>query len=112
MAKIASGSELARPSQMQKTPPRVWTIQRTHSRPLMPNFLAAKSEANPPKGRAAKLAMPKLAAMIPAVCSFRLNLIKVHKILVVEFMKQQMDIRYIEDKGLRIEQTCQKSILQ
>lgn len=37
IAKIAMGSVLARPSQIQKTPPRVWRIHRTHSRPLMPN---------------------------------------------------------------------------
>lgn len=76
MARMAMGSELARPSQMQKTPPRVWTIQRIHSLPLIPNFRAAKSDAYPPKGREKKFAIPKLAAIIPAVCSLRLNLEK------------------------------------
>ena len=79
MAKIAMGSELARPSQIQNTPPRVWRIQRVHSLPLIPNLLAAKSELYPPKGRATMLAIPNVAAMIPAVCSFRSNLLHIYR---------------------------------
>ncbi|PON66511.1 hypothetical protein PanWU01x14_109330 [Parasponia andersonii] len=45
MAKTAMGSELARPSQMQKAPPMVWRIHRVHSLPLMPKWRAATSEA-------------------------------------------------------------------
>lgn len=67
MVIMAMGSVSARPSQMQKHPPRVWRIQRVHSLPLMPKYLAARSEAYPPKGRAMKLAMPNVAAMRPAV---------------------------------------------
>jgi len=69
MAKIAIGSEMARPSQTQKTPPEVCKIQRVHNRPLIPKNLAEMSDAYPPSGRAKKLAIPKLAAIIPAVCS-------------------------------------------
>ena len=82
MAKTAMGSELARPSQIQNTPPRVWRIQRVHSLPLMPNLRPAKSELYPPKGRATRLAMPKVAAMIPAVCSLRLNLLHIKRHIV------------------------------
>ncbi|KAH1115388.1 hypothetical protein J1N35_008766 [Gossypium stocksii] len=45
IAKMAMGSESARPSQIQKAPPRVWKNQRIHSLPLIPNNLAALSEA-------------------------------------------------------------------
>lgn len=66
MARTARGSELARPRHIQKTPPRVWRIQRVHNLPLIPKYLPATSDAHPPKGRAAKLAMPNDAAMMPA----------------------------------------------
>ena len=69
MDKIAIGSEVARPSQTQKIPPEVCKIQRVHNRPLIPKNLAEMSDAYPPSGRAKKLAIPKLAAIIPAVCS-------------------------------------------
>lgn len=67
MAKTAMGSEFARPSQMQKTPPSVWRIQGVHNLPLMAKYLATRSEANPPKGRATRLPTPNGAAMMPAV---------------------------------------------
>ena len=70
----ATGSDLERPRRIQKIPPIVWRIHRVHSLPLIPNLLAARSETYPPNGRAAKLAMPNVAAMIPAVWSFRSNL--------------------------------------
>lgn len=62
-----SGSVLARPKQMQKTPPRVWRVQRFQRRPLMPNRRAATSDIRPPSGRDTILAMPKVAAIVPAV---------------------------------------------
>lgn len=71
---MAIGSDSARPNQIQKAPPVVWTIHRTHNLPLIPNFRAAKSDAYPPNGRATKFAIPNVAAIIPAVCSFKLNL--------------------------------------
>ena len=77
--KTAIGRELARPSHMQKAPPAVCRIQRVHSLPLMPKRRAAMSEAQPPKGRATRFAMPNEAAMVPAVCSFRSNLLINHK---------------------------------
>lgn len=40
----------------------------------MPKRRAAKSDKRPPAGRANILAIPKVAAMVPAVRSFRLNL--------------------------------------
>jgi len=46
----------------------------------MPNNLAATSDAYPPKGRATMFAIPKDAAMIPAVCSFRLNLFYINSL--------------------------------
>ncbi|KAJ6984133.1 hypothetical protein NC653_022391 [Populus alba x Populus x berolinensis] len=67
IAVTARGSELARPSQIQKTPPSVCKIQSTHNLPLIPKYLAATSEEYPPKGRATRLAIPKVAAMTPAV---------------------------------------------
>lgn len=73
IARTATGREPARPSQIQKAPPRVWRIHRVQSLPLMPKRRAALSEAYPPKGRAKKLAIPKEAAMIPAVWRLRLK---------------------------------------
>src|SRR5262249_8213675 len=64
----------ARPRQMQKIPPRVWRIQRVHNRPLIPKRRAAMSDIKPPKGRDTMFGMPKVAAMVPAVCNLRLNL--------------------------------------
>ena len=60
-------SELARPSQIQKTPPSVCKIKRARNLPLIPKYLAATSETIPPKGRARRLATPKVAAITPAV---------------------------------------------
>lgn len=40
----------------------------------MPNRRAARSDKNPPMGRAKMFAMPKVAATVPAVWSLRLNL--------------------------------------
>lgn len=67
IAVIARGRELARPNHMQNKPPKVCKVHRVHSLPLIPNFRAAKSEANPPAGLATKLAIPNVAAIIPAV---------------------------------------------
>lgn len=67
MDKMAKGSELARPRHIQNTPPIVCSIHRFHSLPLIPNLLAAISDIRPPKGRAAIFAIPKVAAIIPAV---------------------------------------------
>jgi len=89
MVNTAIGRELARPSQIQKAPPKVWRIQRVHNLPLMPNNLPATSEAYPPKGRATMFAIPNEAAMIPAVWSFRLNLFHIHSIIHYVRFKHQ-----------------------
>lgn len=62
---------LAPPSQMQNTPPRVWRIHKVYCLPLMPKRRVTMSYR--PKGRAKKFAIPKEAAMIPAVWTFRSN---------------------------------------
>jgi hypothetical protein len=76
----AIGSVFARPNHMQNTPPSVWRIHSVHNLPLIPNNLAAKSDAYPPNGRAIRFAIPNEAAMIPAVCSFRSNLFYIQMI--------------------------------
>lgn len=99
IAKTAMGSELARPSHMQKTPPKVWRTHRVQSLPLMPNNLAATSEVYPPKGRARRFAIPNEAAMIPAVCSFRLNLFYIK---LTTLLKQIVIIETILNKNINI----------
>lgn len=42
----------------------------------MPKGRAAISDMRPPKGRAKMLAIPKVAAMMPAAWSLRLNLVE------------------------------------
>lgn len=61
---MESGRVVARPRQMQNTPPSVWRIQR---RLLIPNLRAAISDISPPSGRDTMLAMPNVAAIVPAV---------------------------------------------
>lgn len=63
-----------RPRMMQSTPPNVCTIHEAHNLPLIPNLVATTSEISPPAGLETISADPKLAAIIPAVCSFRSNL--------------------------------------
>lgn len=75
IAAMAVGSLSAFPSHMQNTPPNVCRIHRVHSLPLIPKYRAAMSDAYPPNGRATRFAIPNVAAMIPAVCSFRSNLL-------------------------------------
>ncbi|WRX15283.1 hypothetical protein QQP08_008958 [Theobroma cacao] len=62
------------PRMIQNTPPKVCIIHKAHSLPRIPNLLAILSEIIPPAGLENKFAKPKLAAIIPAVWSFRLNL--------------------------------------
>lgn len=71
MATMETGRELARPSQRQKAPPRVSRIQTFQRRARMPQRRAPKSDRNPPRGRATMLAMPKHAAIVPAVRRLR-----------------------------------------
>ncbi|KAL4295802.1 hypothetical protein GQ457_12G010500 [Hibiscus cannabinus] len=74
METMERSRELARPRQMQNMPPSVWRMYRFQRRPRMPNRRAAISDKNPPMGRAKMFAMPKVAAIVPAVRSLRLNL--------------------------------------
>lgn len=78
IATTAIGSDSALPSQMQNTPPSVWKIQSVQSLPLMPKILADRSDAYPPNGRANMFAIPNVAAIVPAVCSFNSNLKPIH----------------------------------
>lgn len=74
MEKMERDRVLAFPSQMQNSPPSVCKMYKFHRRPRIPNRRAAVSDKNPPMGRAKMFAIPKVAAMVPAVWSFRLNL--------------------------------------